>query len=244
MKLANVLTIVLTVVACPAPAADIPALPGMSWSTLDQLPDLLNVTWVPESTANTQTAVLAAMKLPPLKPAYQTDAKQQIASIVSGRQQSLAAQCRLEGMPTLAWYPYPLQFLYAPGTVIIKESVTYRSLGIGTSLEHPKSLYDPNALQNFGISGDTTATWQGDTLVADTVKLREDRDTFYGAPNDPDIRIVERYKLLDHDTLERDTTITSPLAFTAPWHTRTLYRRAPAGSLASTICMRPGEPVT
>ncbi|WP_313808359.1 hypothetical protein [Sphingobium sp.] len=224
-------------------AASPPANPVAPLPELEKLPDLLGTQWIPEGVGDSEVTRLATIPLPAAKPAYQQEMKKALAGLKTGQVKPMSADCRLEGMPRLAWFPYPLQFLYGPGAVMIRANGFVR--GVATnSLKHPDELFDSNALQGFSIMGDQRASWEGDTLVIDTVKVREDRDLFYGLPFDPDLHVEERYRLTGQDMLERVTTITAPHVLTAPWVVRTRYRRGPDASLANYNCMLPGEPVT
>lgn len=66
--------------------------------------------------------------------------------------------------------------------------------------------------------GYATAHWDGDTLVVDSNGY--DERTWidpYGSIHSDQMHIEERYKRLDHDSLEFTMTITDPKAYTGPW---------------------------
>jgi hypothetical protein len=66
--------------------------------------------------------------------------------------------------------------------------------------------------------GHAVGSWQGDTLVVNTVGL-DDRawlDSF-GFPKGPEARVEERYKLTDADTLQATLTLYDPEMYTKPW---------------------------
>lgn len=208
--------------------------PGMTWQSLAVLPDLLNAQWIPEAAQDEKT-LLKSIVYPPLMPEFIGDAKTKIASILKGQESLPTADCRVEGQPRLAWYPHPLQFMYGAGNVMIQVGYQVRQIS-AAGINHPADLSDPNALVGFSVNGDAKGMWEGDTLVVDTIAVRDDVDTFYGVPNDPAVHIIERYRLTDHNTLERQTVIEAPNTFTKPWAVNTKYKRAPAASLASTFC--------
>ena len=71
--------------------------------------------------------------------------------------------------------------------------------------------------------GDSRGRWEGDTLVVETRNFR-DLGTAHPAPNmellealGPDLHLVERFSLLDADTLLYRFTIDDRTAFTRPW---------------------------
>ena len=70
-------------------------------------------------------------------------------------------------------------------------------------------------------TGDSIGSWQGDTLVVETTNFR-DGDGFYGDAGgnfgwDRNRRVIERFRLLDADTLLYQFEIDNPTAFTRPW---------------------------
>lgn len=91
-----------------------------------------------------------------------------------------------------------------------------RQLWIGR--EHPADLtdYEPKWM------GHTVARWDGDTLVADTVRVRAATpwgvllDNRIAAPHSEDFRMVERYRLVDAETLRVERTMTDPKTYTRP----------------------------
>lgn len=210
-------------------------LPGMTWQSLALLPDWLNARWNPVGVPASELAFLKKLPLPPLKPDFIDDAKAEIASLIKGETALPSSECRAEGQPRLAWYPYPLQFMYGAGNVMIQEAYQVRAISVAGG-SHAAELRDPNALVGLPVNGDAKGHWEGDTLVIDTVSVREDIDTFYGIPNDPDLHVVERYRSINKNTLERVTTVTAPLYFTKPWVYRVTYQRTPVVSLASIFC--------
>jgi len=220
----------------PAPTAAQMKLPGMSWESLKALPPFIGSLWVPEATPADEISYLEVIKYPPLKAKYVTAAKDAVAAIKAGGTPAPSTTCAIDGMPRAAWYPYPVQFLYAAGHVMLQQHAIIRAVRV-SGIDHPLALRDKYLLQSFAIYGDEAGVWQGDTLVIDTIATRETIGTFYSVPNDPDLHVVERYRLLPDGRLERDTTVTSPAYFKKPWQIRTLYRRAPEASWATRFCL-------
>lgn len=69
--------------------------------------------------------------------------------------------------------------------------------------------------------GDSIGHWDGDTLVIDTTNFN-DADGYYGDAGgnfgwDRNLHVVERFSLLDADTLLYRFEIDDPSAFTKPW---------------------------
>jgi hypothetical protein len=79
-------------------------------------------------------------------------------------------------------------------------------------------------------SGDSIGRWEGDTLVVDTTNFN-DGGGFYGDAGgnfgwDRHLHLVERFRLLDRDTLLYQFEIDNPTAFTRPWKGELTMSRA------------------
>ena len=74
--------------------------------------------------------------------------------------------------------------------------------------------------------GDSVAHWEGDTLVVDTIGLN-DRTTVdvFATPHTEQLHVVERYRLLNANTLQAEVRVEDPGAFTTPWTGIVTYRR-------------------
>jgi hypothetical protein len=69
--------------------------------------------------------------------------------------------------------------------------------------------------------GDSIGRWEGDTLVVDTTNFN-DAGGFYGDAGgnfgwDRNLHLIERFSLLDKDTLLYRFEVDNPTAFTQPW---------------------------
>jgi len=66
--------------------------------------------------------------------------------------------------------------------------------------------------------GYSTARWQGNTFIVDSTGFMDatwlDQ---YGSPHSDELRVEERYRLVDKDHLELIVTVTDPKTYTAPW---------------------------
>ena len=76
--------------------------------------------------------------------------------------------------------------------------------------------------------GHSIGRWDGDTLVVDTVALTDrkwlDR---IGTPHSEELHVVERYRRVNHETLEVTLTFEDPKAFTRPWGGKKLFTLRP-----------------
>jgi hypothetical protein len=68
--------------------------------------------------------------------------------------------------------------------------------------------------------GDSVGRWDGDVFVVDTKNFTD--DTWMWAegrvsPHSDQLRLVERYRRVDRNTLEIEATVTDPKVLTGPW---------------------------
>jgi hypothetical protein len=79
--------------------------------------------------------------------------------------------------------------------------------------------------------GDSIGRWDGDALVVDTTNFN-DGGGFYGDAGgnfgwDRDLHLVERFRLLDAETLLYQFEVDNPTAFTQPWKGELTMTRSP-----------------
>jgi hypothetical protein len=79
-------------------------------------------------------------------------------------------------------------------------------------------------------TGDSRGRWEGDTLVIDTIALRDDTWLGPGALIHSDqTHLIERIRKIGPGTLEAQITVEDPVAFSKPWKIVQRYRRLPDG---------------
>ena len=97
--------------------------------------------------------------------------------------------------------------------------------------------------------GDSRGRWEGDTLVVDVTNFTDNTwvvghgappegapataiTTGHGVFHSTDLRVVERYRLADANTISYEATITDPQVFTQPWTIAyDAFNRAPEGHI-------------
>jgi glyoxylase-like metal-dependent hydrolase (beta-lactamase superfamily II) len=113
---------------------------------------------------------------------------------------------------SLIWGVYPIEFIQTSKETIMLFDWFYTQRAIWT--DGRKLPEDPEP-RFYGYS---IGHWEGDTFVVqsngfdDRIWLDAD-----GHPNSTDMRLEERYRRLDHDTIEVQMTLTDPKAYTVPW---------------------------
>jgi hypothetical protein len=91
--------------------------------------------------------------------------------------------------------------------------------------------------------GDSVGRWDGDVFVVETKNFNDDTWIWAegrSSPHSDQLRIVERYRRVDSNTLEIDATLYDPKVLTAPWvvPTQTLVL-APFDQIMPLICTGP-----
>lgn len=79
--------------------------------------------------------------------------------------------------------------------------------------------------------GDSRARWEGQTLVIETTNFSPKYPfavgTFTSPEASPNRTLLEKYRLIDKDTLEYEVTMTDPATWTAPWTVKQEMKRQP-----------------
>ena len=115
-----------------------------------------------------------------------------------------------------------IDILQTPGQVIIVYQYRNSVRHIYTDgREHPKNL-------ELTWNGHSIGKWDGDTLVVDTIGLRDESwlDTG-GHEHSTELQVVERFRRVDADRLEIERTLTDPIALAKPYTTRVALRLRP-----------------
>jgi hypothetical protein len=121
------------------------------------------------------------------------------------------AQCYMPGVPRIMYMEWPFQIFQTRDHVamIFEWSQVHRLIYTnGTPHEDRVTFW----------MGDSRGRWDGDTLVVD-VKSHNDKTWFDMAGNfhSEALHVVERYTLVDADTMQYEVTIDDPKVFTRPW---------------------------
>ena len=152
-------------------------------------------------------------------------------------------QCIPYGFPRHAATPYPIQIVKAVGAmlVLMDHPHIYRSIPT-TGRPHTPAIF-PTYL------GDSAGRWDGDTLVVDIATFNG-KIWLAGAKDHPTpattggwitsdaLHVIERWRLIDADTLEYQATVQDPKVLTAPWTTPKIsLKRAPMRKIGEGHCI-------
>ena len=128
-------------------------------------------------------------------------------------------KCYLPGVPRATYMPFPFQIFHNSNAIFI----AYEYAGATRDI----SLEALEPAQTDSWMGQSSAHWEGETLVVDVTGLND--QTWFdrsGSHHSNQLHVVERYTLLDADHIQYEATIEDPVVFTRPWTIRMpLYRR-------------------
>lgn len=131
---------------------------------------------------------------------------------VAGKENNPALHCEPEAVPKSLVLPNPFEIIQVSGRMFMffEQYHLWRTVWAdGRPL--PKDP-DPTYL------GYSVGKWDGDTFVVDTIGMNDKPwvDS-YGNPRSEQMHLTERYRRLDHDTLEMQIIMDDPKAYTKTW---------------------------
>jgi hypothetical protein len=172
---------------------------------------------------------------PPLKAQYKAafDAETRKIADANARGEPIAngyTHCQPDGMPTMMMAMFPMEVLQSGKQItIIQEAYNQvRRIYMGEQLP---AVDDAEP----GFWGHSVGRWEGDTLVVDTVGIKE-YVRFRNAPHSAQMRIHERIRKLTPDHFENTVTVTDPVYLTGPWQWKWVYQRRPDYKMYEYVC--------
>ena len=155
-----------------------------------------------------------------------------------------ALRCSPPAYPRAAMFGHRIQIAQRPdfAYVLSEAYQTWRSIPTN-GRPHTESEYlYPTYL------GDSTAHWDGDTLVVDVISFNgdvwlagpSDRPTATSTgvwPTSGELHVVERWRRVDADTLEYQATVEDPAFLTGAWETPTVtFERQAVDRISEVMC--------
>jgi hypothetical protein len=126
--------------------------------------------------------------------------------------------CDPPGITRIYMYPWQFTMIQAPKVVYILYEFTRVWRAIAMDREHPQ---DPDTTW----MGDSIGRYEGDTLVVDTIGLNDKTWLDHtGHPHSDALHVVERFRRVDHDTLELAVTIDDPKAYTKSFTGKKMFQ--------------------
>ena len=126
-------------------------------------------------------------------------------------------ECNPSGVPRLLFFPRPIEFLQTADRVVQVLQWTRALRQIWT--DGRELLEVPPLPRWYGYS---VGRWEGNTFVVES-NGHDDRTWLdhFGYPHSEEMRLVERYRRVDADTLELSITVHDSMTYTEPWVSET-----------------------
>jgi len=144
-----------------------------------------------------------------------------------------AANCYQAGVPRAVYLPTPFQIVQSPGNlaIVYTDNHAYR-------IVYPSTIPHDEGIEFF--MGDSRGHWEGDTLVVDVISLG-DQTWLDEAGNfhSDQLHVVERYTLIDSNTMKYEATLDDAKVYSRPWSIRLLLDRDkhPAARIVEDECL-------
>ena len=167
----------------------------------------------------------------PMTP-WATELRRQRMSVSS--QDNPDANCLPLGFMQLHTHSQPRKIVHTKDDLVIMYEANY---GLRQIFTDGRSLpANPNDVQPWWY-GYSLGKWDGDTLVVETVGLRDEGWLdVAGAPFTSGARITEKFRRMNYGRLEIDITIDDAKAYTRPWTVRVNQRLFAGDELIEFIC--------
>jgi hypothetical protein len=138
--------------------------------------------------------------------------------------------CRNEGMPTIMGAVHPIEILQTPKQLVVLAEFLTQTRRVYLNEKMP-------ALEDIspGYNGYSVGRWEGDTLVIQTIGVREDVQ-FMGFPHSAQMKITERLRFTAKDLVENQITIEDPDVLAKPYKFTFGYKRISDYRIMEYIC--------
>lgn len=127
-------------------------------------------------------------------------------------------KCYLPGTPRVMYMPYPFQIVQGREQILIASefAAATRNIRMNTKARSPLDTW----------MGWSVGHWERDTLVVEVTDFN-DQTWFDRAGNfhSEALKVVERYRALDRNTISYEATIEDPKTFSRPWKINVLLYR-------------------
>ena len=145
---------------------------------------------------------------------------------------SAAVLCNPYGMPRmLSVASYPVEILQTPGQItMITEAFSEVRRIYMDQAQLPIDEVPP------GYYGHSVGRWDKDTLVIDTVGIKETVPGYQNMPHSDRMRITERVRIVAPDVLHDQVTIDDPVVLEKPVTFTYAYRKMPGYKMVEFVC--------
>jgi hypothetical protein len=146
---------------------------------------------------------------------------------------SPGTQCQPEGLPIAIFTPYPFQIIQTPGriTIIQEGHRSIRRIWMDRKLPaNPESV--PVSFMGYSVGH-----WEGDTLVVETIRMREGWAHQIGWPFSPKAKVTEHFRKIDKGMrLAITASLDDPTYYTKPWKTEGVVEWRPDEAPVEYVC--------
>lgn len=156
------------------------------------------------------------------------------------------SRCASPGLPRLMLTPDRFRIFQRPGHVLIQFEWNrlYRQIDLGALPQPQLRVADDLPLLGAGDEAlvgraipISRGHWEGDTLVVASEGFIDYTLIDDLVPHGYDLKLTERIRLKDENTLENHITIEDPEYFTRPWETVVTYKRQPDTAFREDVCL-------
>ena len=166
-------------------------------------------------------------KAPPLNAAGKALQRERLASIKAGKTEDPMNACLPPGTPRSLVVDEPFMIAQTAVKVTFFHQVYHVIRHVW--LDGPLKLSDD---RDVLWEGHSSGRWEGDTLVIESGDFNGKQwldDS--GLPQSPDMRVTERIRRLDADTLEDQVAYDDAKYYSKPWTARLLFKAQPRDTL-------------
>jgi hypothetical protein len=145
------------------------------------------------------------------------------------------SRCSNPGVPRLALTPLRFKIWDRQGVVTFDYEWNRALRQINVAVPPQPDLMGQNLVPT--TTGKSKGIWDGDTLVS-VMEGASDRTLIDDlVPHGYDLKVTERYRLIDANTLEDRITIEDPEYFSKPWSAVVTYNRQPDAIFPEDVCL-------
>jgi hypothetical protein len=165
------------------------------------------------------------------QPAMTDWGKEQLKANMDGKDPH--ARCNAAGVPPADLTTQPIEIIQSEKRVLVLYEEFHDWRQIWTDGRALVTDADPT------FNGISVGKWDGDTLAVETADFngRTWLDNV-GHPHSRALRVTERFRRVDHDTLQIAFTIDDPKAYSATWTTATrIFKLKPGYRLQENFCI-------
>jgi hypothetical protein len=152
---------------------------------------------------------------------------------IPGVENNPELRCEPDGPPKLLNLPNPFEIIQIPDRVLMFFELGHIWRTVWTDGRPLPKDPDPTYL------GFSVGKWEGDTFVVDSIGFNDKLwDDSYGNPRSDATHLTERYRRLNHDTLELQIIIDDPKSYTKTWVSPPkLHKLEPGWEIAEWFCV-------